>query len=87
MFRRSQEKSFFAAADVGFMDVGEERSQGIEITLAEGVELMVVTLSAARGLPEPRGSDRPDAVVQHALLVVLRLRTAFFGGQEEAVEG
>ena len=45
-----------------------------------------MALGAAGGLAEPGGADRTDAVVQHALLVVLSLGTAFFGGQEQTIE-
>ena len=47
---------------------------------------MVVALRAAGGLAKPGGADRADAVVQHTLLVVLRLGSAFFRGQEQAIE-
>ena len=86
LFRRRDQHAFFAATDIGFVDVGEERSEGKEVALGERVELVVMALGAASGLSEPSGADRTDTVVQHALLVVLGLSTAFFGGQEQAIE-
>ena len=68
------------------MDVGEERAEGEEIALGEGVELVVMALGAAGGLAEPGGPDRPDAVVEHTLLVILGLRPAFLGRQQQSVE-
>jgi len=84
--RRDHEHALLAAADIGFMDVGEERPEGVEVPLRERVELMVVALGAAGRLAQPGRADRADAVRQHPLLVVLGLGPAFLGGQEQAVE-
>ena len=84
--RRDHEHAFLAAADVGFMDIGEERPEGVEVPLRERVELMVVALGAAGRLAQPGRADRAHAVRQHPLLVVLGLGPAFLGGQQQAVE-
>ena len=83
---RRNQHAFFAATNIRLMDVGEECSQGEEVALGERVELVVMALRAAGGLAKPGGANRADAVVQHALLVVLGLGPAFFRGQEQAIE-
>ena len=83
---RREQQAFLAPTDVGFVDIREERAEGEEVALGEGVELMVMALRAARGLTQPGGADRADAVVQHALLVILGLSATFFRGQEQAIE-
>ena len=47
---------------------------------------MVVALRATDGLREPDGADGADAVGEVARLVVLRLRAALLGGEQQAVE-
>ena len=47
---------------------------------------MVVALRAAGRLAQPRRPDGADAVGQHAGFVVLRLRAAFLGAEQQPVE-
>ena len=76
-----------AGADDRLLHVREDRAHGVEIFLRDRVELVVVALRAADRLAEPDGADGADAVGQVACLVVLGLGAAFFGGEEQPVEG
>ena len=77
----------FAPTEDVLRDVGEEGPQGVEVALGEGIELVVVALGAAGGLPHPRRADRAHPVGHHAHFVVLGLRTTLLRGQQQAVEG
>ena len=75
-----------ASSDRGFVDVGEEGAQRVEVAHRDRVELVVVAGGAAGGLAEPHGAHGPDAVGEHPRLVVLRLGTPFLGCQQESIE-
>ena len=48
---------------------------------------MVVALGATNGLAQPHGAYGAHAISQHPGFIVLGLRPAFFGGEEQPVEG
>jgi len=48
---------------------------------------VVVALRATNRLPQPHRADGPHAVREHACFVILGLRPAFLGREQQAVEG
>ena len=71
----------------GFLDVGKERAERVEVTRGDGVELVIVALSASDCLAHPCRAYSADAICEHPLLIVFRLGTAFLRGEQQAIEG
>ena len=87
LFRLGDYKhSVLAPPNDRLLDVRKKCPKGIEVLGGERIELVVVTLGAARRLPQPGRANGAHPVREHSCLVVLGLCTSFFGGEHQPVE-
>ncbi len=84
--RRRCKHPVFAATDDGFIDIGEEGSHRIEVLHRDGIEFVVVALTATDRQPQPCRADSADAIAQVTSFVILGLGSALFGGQQQAIK-
>jgi hypothetical protein len=77
----------FALADDGFLDVCKKGTESIEVAGRDGIEFVIMTLATTCRLTHPCSTDGTHTICQHAGFIVLRLRTAFFSGKQQAIEG
>ncbi len=87
LFETGHRDAGLAAADRGFLDVGEDRGQAVEVLRGERVELVVVALAAAHRLAQPHGRHVAHPVGVVLRQVLLRLGAALLGRLEQAVVG
>ena len=80
------EHARFAGANDGLIHIREKRTHRIEIPGGNGIEFVIVALGAADGLAEPDRAHCAHAIREITRLVILGLGTAFFRGEQQAVE-
>ncbi len=72
--------------NVDFLLGVEKRRELVKLFLADGVELVIVALSAPNRQPQPDGSERGRAVEHLLVAELLGVRSAFAVGQSVAIE-